>query len=66
MRNIKFLTDKMRVNKNVNDLNYLGKYSGVYYYEDRGTVYAQLSINEYERWGDFGLFQVFRTKGIIC
>ena len=43
----------MKVNKNVNDLNYLGKYSGVYYYEDHGMVYTQLSINEYERWGDF-------------
>lgn len=56
----------MRVNKDINNLNYLGRYSGIYYYEDHGTVYAQLSINEYERWGDFGLFQVLRTKGIIC
>ena len=56
----------MRVNKNVNDLNYLGRYSGIYYYEDRGMVYTQLSINEYERWGDFGLFQALRIKGIIC
>jgi hypothetical protein len=56
----------MRVNKNVNDLNYLGKYSGVYYYEDYGTVYTQLSINKYERWGDLGLFQALRIKGIIC
>ena len=56
----------MRVNKDINDLNYLGRYNGVYYYEDHGTVYAQLSINEYERWGDLGFFQVLRIKGIIC
>ena len=56
----------MRVNKNVNDLNYLGRFGGIYYYEDHGTVYTQLSIDEYERWGDFGLFQVLRIKGIIC
>ena len=55
----------MRVNKDINDLNYLGRYSGVYYYEDHGTVYAQLSINEYGRCGDFGLFHVLRIKGII-
>ena len=56
----------MRVNKDINNLNYLGRFGGICYYEDHGTVYAQLSINEYERWGDFGLFQVLRIKGIIC
>ena len=56
----------MRVSKDINDLNYLGRFGGIYYYEDYGTVYAQLSINEYERWGDFELFQVLRIKGIIC
>ena len=56
----------MRVNKDINNLNYLGRFGGIYYYEDRGTVYTQLSINEYERWGDFELFQALRIKGIIC
>ena len=56
----------MRVNKDINNLNYLGRFGGIYYYEDHGMVYTQLSINEYERWGDFELFQVLRIKGIIC
>lgn len=56
----------MRVNKDINNLNYLGRYSGIYYYEDHGTVYTQLSINEYERWGDLGFFQALRIKRIIC
>ena len=56
----------MRVNKDINNLNYLGRFGGDYYYEDNGMVYTQLSINEYERWGDLGFFQALRIKGIIC
>lgn len=55
----------MIINKNINDLNYIGKYNDIYYYEENGTVYAQISINEYERWGDLGLFQTLKTAGII-
>lgn len=55
----------MIIKKNIKDLNYLGKYSDIYYYEEKGTVYTQISINEYERWGDLGLFQALKTAGII-
>ena len=55
----------MIIKKNIKDLNYLGKYSDIYYYEQNGTVYTQISINKYERWGDLGLFQTLKTAGII-
>ena len=55
----------MRVNKNVNDLNYLGRFGGIYYYEDHGTVYTQLSINEYERWGILDFSRYSEQKGLF-
>ena len=46
-------------------MNYLGKFDNNWFYEKNGVVYIQKNIETYERWGDLGLFNYLKEKGLL-